>query len=316
MCAVVSAGARPYRHAVTAERTLRLPLPLDLRVSLSPLQMGRRDPTMRLTADQALRAAWTPTGPATLHARVTPGQATCQAWGPGAEWALDHAPGLLGVEDDLAGFVPERHPTVARFARRLPGLRMIRSGQVADILVATILAQKVTGYEAKRAWTYLVKRYGEPAPGPGQMRLPPAPAVLAGLPYDAFHRAGVERTRAVTIIEACRRIDRLQEAAAMADRVTRRRRLTAVRGMGVWTAAIIERVAFGDADAVEVGDFHLPNVIAWNLAGEDRADDDRMLELLTPFAPHRGRTLRILELAGPHAPAYGARMTLGPIHRL
>lgn len=95
-----------------------------------------------------------------------------------------------------------------------------------------------------------------------------------------------------------------------------RRRLTAVRGLGPWTAGIIERVAFGDADAVEVGDYHLPNVIAWNLAGEDRADDMRMLELLAPFAPHRGRTLRIIELAGRQAPRYGARMSVGTIHRL
>ena len=95
-----------------------------------------------------------------------------------------------------------------------------------------------------------------------------------------------------------------------------RARLTAVRGIGPWTAAIVERVAFGDADAVEVGDYHLPNLVAWNLAGQDRADDDRMLELLAPFAPHRGRTLRLLELGGQQAPRRGARMAVGPIHRL
>lgn len=255
-------------------------------------------------------------GPATLHARVSSGEAACEAWGPGADWALDHAPGLLGALDDLTGFEPARHPVVARYARRLPALRMIRSGQVADLLVPTILGQKVTGLEAKRAFEHLVRRYGEPAPGPGELRLPPHPSTLAGLPYDAFHRAGVERTRAVTIIEACRRIDRLEEAAGITARVDRRRRLTAVRGLGPWTAGILERVALGDADAVEIHDYHLPNVIAWNLAGEDRADDDRMLELLAPFAPHRGRVLRMVELAGRGAPRYGARMPVGSIHRL
>lgn len=204
---------------------------------------------------------------------------------------------------------------MARAARRLPGVRMIRSGLVSDLLVPTILAQKVTGLEAVRAHIHLARRYGEPAPGPGGLRLPAPPSTLAGLPYDAFHRAGVERTRAVTIIEACRRIDRLQEAATM-PREQARRRLTAVRGIGAWTAGILERVVFGDADAVEVGDYHLPNLVAWNLAGEDRGDDDRMLELLAPFAPHRGRALRLLELGAPHAPAYGARMPVGPIHRL
>ncbi len=246
---------------------------------------------------------------------MSSGEAVCEAWGPGAGWALDHAPGLLGAHDDLTGFVPDHHPAVARSAHRLPGLRMIRSGQVADLLVPTILGQKVTGLEACRAHIWLTRRHGQPAPGPGQLRLPPHPATLAGLPYDAFHRAGVERTRAVTIIEACRRIDRLEEAAHL-PRGEARARLTAVRGLGPWTAGIIERVALGDADAVEVGDYHLPNLVAWNLAGEDRADDDRMLELLAPFAPHRGRTLRLLELGGQHAPRRGARMAVGPIHRL
>jgi 3-methyladenine DNA glycosylase/8-oxoguanine DNA glycosylase len=305
----------PYLRGVSRTRTIPLPLPLDLRRSLAPLRMGRRDPTIRIIDDQVLRAAWTPAGSATLHVRVADGTAVCEAWGDGATWALDHAPGLLGVHDDLAGFDPSIHAMVARLARRLPGLRMIRSGQVTDVLLPTILGQKVTGLEAKRAHAYLVRHHGRPAPGPGGLRLPPPAELLAGLPYEAFHPAGVERTRAVTVIEACRRIDRLEEAAAM-PREQARRRLTAVRGLGPWTAAIVERVAFGDADAVETGDYHLPNVIAWNLAREDRADDGRMLELLAPFAPHRGRVLRMVELAGQGAPRYGPRMSVGPVHRL
>lgn len=300
-----------------SSRTFPLPRPVDVRVSLSPLRagLGRHDPTIRLTDDQVLRAAWTPEGASTLHVRVTGGQAVCEAWGDGSEWALEHAPGLLGAQDDLAGFAPEAHPAVARCHHRLPGLRMIRSGQVDDVLVPTILGQKVTGLEARRTWQRLVGWWGRPAPGPGDLRLPPTPELLAGRAYDAFHRAGVERTRAVVVIEACRRIDRLQEAASM-ERHEAQRRLTAVRGIGPWTAAIVQRVALGDADAVEVGDYHLPNAVAWNLAGEARGTDERMLELLAPFAPHRGRALRLLELAGAHAPRRGARMPVGPIHHL
>lgn len=302
---------------VSTTRTVPLPRPVDLRVSLAPLRagLGRHDPTIRLTVDQALRAAWTPDGAATLHVHVVGARARCEAWGDGAEWALDHAPGLVGAHDDLAGFDPDRHPVLARSHRRLPGLRMIRSGQVADVLVPTILGQKVTGVEARRAWQAMVRWWGRPAPGPGGLSLPPTAADLGRRTYDAFHRAGVERTRAVTLIEACRRIDRLQEAADMAP-TEAHRRLTAVRGVGPWTAGIVRRVAFGDADAVETGDYHLPNVIAWNLAGEPRADDDRMLELLAPFAPHRGRALRLVELAGAGAPRRGPRMPVGPIHRL
>lgn len=288
-------------------RTVRLPLPVDLRPTMAPLRVGASDPTVRLTADEMLRASHTPEGPVTLHVRVTGDVAAIEAWGVGADWALQHAPDLVGATDDLTGFDAGLHPVVARCARRAPGVRMIRSGLVTDVLVQTILGQKVTGLEAKRSWAWMVRRLGRPAPGPGDMLVPPTAERLAAAAYWELHEAGVERTRAVTIIEACRRIDRLQEAATMGPAESRAR-LTAVGGIGDWTAAIIARVAFGDADAVETGDYHLPNTIGWNLAGEERADDHRMLELLAPFAPHRGRTLRLIEVAGQPAPRHAPRM--------
>ena len=37
-------------------------------------------------------------------------------------------------------------------------------------------------------------------------------------------------------------------------------------GIGVWTAAEVAQRAWGDADAVSFGDFHIPNTVAWALA--------------------------------------------------
>ena len=67
--------------------------------------------------------------------------------------------------------------------------------------------------------------------------------------------------------------------------------------------------ALGDPDAVSVGDFHLPNVVAFALAGEPRADDARMLELLEPWRGHRARVIRLLEASGIQAPKYGPRLS-------
>jgi len=78
----------------------------------------------------------------------------------------------------------------------------------------------------------------------------------------------------------------------------------------VWTSAEVRRVALGDADAVSVGDYHLPHLVAWALAGEPRADDDRMLELLAPFRGHRARVVRLLEVSGIGAPRRGPRLPL------
>ena len=95
-----------------------------------------------------------------------------------------------------------------------------------------------------------------------------------------------------------------------------RRRLMTVPGVGPWTAAEVARAALGDADAVSEGDYHLPHQVAWALAGEARADDARMLELLEPYRGHRGRVVRLIEAGGPGPPRFGPRMPLQNVARL
>ena len=85
--------------------------------------------------------------------------------------------------------------------------------------------------------------------------------------------------------------------------------LRGVPGIGIWTAAEIAQRAHGDADAVSVGDFHLAHHVGWALTGH-RVDDDRMLELLEPYRPHRYRVTRLVELGVPRPPAFGPRMSV------
>jgi endonuclease III len=295
-------------------RTFRVPLEVDLLPSLRPLVSSAHDPTIRLRADRVVRTMRSPDGPATVEVRRDGDRFQARAWGAGASWALEQAPALVGGEDRPGGFAPS-HPVVRRAAHARPGLRMVRSGLVWDLLVPTILAQRVTSGEAARSWTRMVRAWGEPAPGPYDLRLSPAPERLAATPYWAFHRLGVERARAVAIIEASRRHGRIQEAVAMRhERAVAR--VCAVAGLGPWTAALVLRVAAGDPDHVEVGDFHVKNQVSWALAGEARGTDERMLELLEPFAGHRGRVVRLLLSAGVRAPAFGPRQRVVPVHHL
>ncbi|MBW3661762.1 MAG: DNA-3-methyladenine glycosylase 2 family protein [Actinobacteria bacterium] len=296
-------------------RRLTLSEPVHLERLLAPLRMGTDDPTIRLSPHEGWRAFHTPVGPVTLHLRLDGETLTAEAWGDGREWALEHAPALAGADDDPAAFSPI-DARIVRLWRRVGGVRLSRSGLVIDVLVQTILSQKVTGLEAKRAWNRLVWRRGRPAPGPLEpLRLPPTSQQIAAMRYEEWHPLGVERRRAETIRRACARIDRLQEAATM-DRENAERRLTALPGMGPWTSALIRRIAFGDPDGVEVHDFHIPNLVAWNLAGEPRASDERMLELLEPWRGQRGRVIRLLELAGQAAPRYGPRMRVRRVEQL
>lgn len=294
-----------------------LPHPVSLTLTLGPLRHGGGDPTLAIRDGSVWRATRTPEGPATTELRVEGTTLRVRAWGPGAAWAVEAAPALVGADDDARGFTPA-HPVVADLARRLVGLRLPATGAVLEILVPTILAQKVTAAEATGAWRSLVAALGEPAPGPAGragLRLPPAPDRLAATPSWAFHPFGVERRRADVIRRAAALAARLEEAVAM-PAADARQRLSAVPGIGPWTVAKVALAAFGDADAVCTGDYHLPHQVAWALAGEARADDARMLTLLEPYRGHRARVQRLLTAGGRHEPRFGPRRAPAPIAAL
>lgn len=287
-------------------RTLVLDRPLDLRRTLAIHLRGAGDPTMRSAPGHVVRATRTPDGPATVELRLAGDRLTAETWGPGAERLLSGVPALVGEDEDRSGFVPDRHPLVADLDRRNRGIRIGRTGAVVEALVPAILEQKVTGTEAWRGLRGIVRRWGEPAPGPFGLRLLPDPVVLAGLPYHAFHPLGIERRRADVVRRVAERASRFEEIVAM-PRAAAAARLTALPGIGPWTAAEVMIRALGDPDAVSVGDFHLPNLVAFALAGEPRGDDARMIELLEPWRGQRARVIRLLEASGLRPPAFGPR---------
>jgi 3-methyladenine DNA glycosylase/8-oxoguanine DNA glycosylase len=284
---------------------------IDLGLTLGPLARGRGDPTMRVSRFDVVRASRTPEGPAAVRLVAAPGRVEAEAWGPGAEWLLERAPAWYGAADDAAGFDPPAGP-VRDAWRRHRGLRIPRTGLVTERLIPVILEQKVTGAEARRAYRRLTLALGEPAPGPFGLVLPPEPERVAELAYHAFHPFGVERRRAEVVRAACGRAAWL-DAAAELPVADAERRIGLLHGVGPWSVAEVARTALGNADAVSVGDFHLPNLVAWALAREPRGTDARMLELLEPYRPHRGRAQLLLEATGIRAPAFGPRMEIRSI---
>jgi len=278
---------------------------LDLHLTLAPLNNG---PWLRHEGGAIWRATRTPAGPATVRLERTNGSVDVRAWGPGAEWAVANAPASCGEGDDDSGFAPA-HPLVARLHREIRGVRMPRTLAVFEVLVPTVLGQQVTTEEARESYRHLVNALGDKAPGPHPLRVPPSPEVLARTPYWSFHRFGVERRRADVIIRAARSAKRLEQTTQM-DMPSAYRRLRAFPGIGVWTAAKVAMVALGDADAVPVGDYHLPHAIGFALEGTPRSTDERMLELLEPYRGHRARVIRLIIAAGIGAPRFGPKKPL------
>lgn len=279
--------------------------PLDLSLTLASVGYG---PSMRHHDGAIWRASRTPVGLATVRLEQRGGCVHVEAWGPGAEWAAIHARALCGEEDDDSGFAPA-HSLIARLHREIRGLRTPRTMSVFEALVPCVILQQVTTEQARESYKHLVNAMGETAPGPQALKAPPSPEVLANTPYWAFHRFGIERRRADIIIRAARSARRLEETVSM-DMTAAYARLRAFPGVGAWTAAKVAMVALGDADAVPVGDYHLPHTVGYAFEGTPRSTDERMLELLEPFRGHRGRVIRLLTVAGITAPRFGPKQPL------
>lgn len=311
--------------APEAAARVRLAGPLDLDATLGPMRRGPGDPTLRLTGTEVWRATNTPDGPTTLHLVADPAASAlaAEAWGTGAQWAVERVAELVGAADDVGDFAARVESLDAPGAdfvrdvhRRHEGLRIPRSRALTETLVPTVIEQKVVGKDAWASYRSLVRGHGESAPGPSGLGLilPPAPSQLVSLPSWEYHQAGLERKRADTL----RRVGGVQRRLdeVVDDLATATARMSAIPGVGAWTIAEVSRLALGDADAVSVGDFHLPHQVSWCFLGERRGDDDTMLELLEPYRPHRGRVLRLIGLSGQGPPRRGPRMARRSIRRL
>lgn len=291
-------------------RAWRPDWPCPVGAVLALHRRGAGDPTYRLVGDRHWRGLRTPLGPATLAIQGRPAEAVvhAEAWGPGAEWALESVPALLGADDDVAGFEP-RHPVVAELWRRHRHWRFGRTGLVMEALVPAVIEQKVTGQEAFAGFRMLVHRYGERAPGPGRelkLWLQPAPETLRRIPSWEWLRMHIDPARSRAVVSAARVAGSLERTAGLpGDEVERR--LRSLPGIGVWTAAEVRQRAHGDADAVSFGDWHVAKDVGWALVGR-ALDDTELAELLEPWRPHRGRVPALVALGRLGRPRRGPRM--------
>ena len=281
---------------------------------LSAYRFGAGDPTTRLAPGEFWRASFTPDGPATL--RITWGhQGTdAEAWGAGGEWMLQQAAAMTGAGD--AGFeFGDGHPAVLRAQRNHPDVRFGASRMLFHELLPTIIGQRITAGEAIRQWHALCRRLGGPAPGPlPGLLLPPSPAALMGRPPWWFHPLGIEAKRAQALRSVARHAGKLWDWAGLGVQQAAAK-LVLLDGVGPWTIGSVMSSALGDPDAVAVGDFHLKNLVSYALAGEPRGTDQRMLDLLSPYAGQRGRVVRLLQLDGHTPPAFGPRQRILPMAR-
>lgn len=295
--------------------------PVDLRLLLVH-RHGSQDMSYRLEGGPDVqtarhwRAVRTPAGPGTVAISRIPGGVRARAWGAGAEWLLDLVPDLLGDSDEPEEF----HPTDS-LIRDLVGKHGVprygRSHRVIEALVPTIFEQKVTGQEAFAGFAMLLRRFGEPAPGPRpDLRILPAPEVLRTIPSWEWLKLPLDPGRSRPLLRAVAVADAL-ERAEQGPASLLGQRLRSLPGIGEWTEAEVLQRTHGDPDAVSFGDYHVAANVGWALTNAPW-NDDQMREYLEPFAGHRRRVVDLITAAAGPRPRRGARMaprTHLPRHR-
>ena len=285
---------------------------MDVASTLRPLQRGSGDPAFAVVGSVVWLALRTPAGPASVAIRPSGDTIEVSAWGAGASWAVEHAPDLLGRGDDWSDLDVSGHAFLAAARHRQPGLRLLRTNTVFAMLVPAIMEQKVTSRQAWRAWRYLLRRHGTPAPGPAPagMMVPPTPEEWGRIPSWEWHRAGIEPGRSATVMRAVRVAPALERTLSLGrGGAVVSARLQSVPGIGQWTAAETAQRSHGDPDSPSVGDYHVPALVGWALTGGP-VDDDGMLELLEPWRGHRERIVRLIGGSGFRKPSFGPRMTI------
>jgi 3-methyladenine DNA glycosylase/8-oxoguanine DNA glycosylase len=286
----------------------------NLKTVLGVLSRGRSDPAYRYADGALWLTGLGKEGAFSVRLVADEVAVTGTYWGDGARWAADHLADLVGADDDPSGFLPQHRIVATQWRKHGTTWAVPRSLLTWQVAVAAVLEQRVTGVEARGAWAGLLAEHGSAAPGPvpAGMRVPPDPAALLAVPSWDWRRYGVDRQRIETLRQVAKVPHMLARAAELPP-AQGREALTGIPGVGSWTAAEISSRAFGDADAVSVGDYHLARNVTYALTNREDGTDDDMIDLLAVYDGHRHRAVRMIELAGIAPPRRGPRMRLpGP----
>ncbi len=214
-------------------------------------------------------------------------------------WALDAARGMAALDDDPTEFfeVARQHPLVERLARRFD-CRLPKTTTVFESFARVVIEQLVTTEEAHASTRRLFGHAGRLVEGT-RLRAPPTPSEVLGVAPWKLHAFGIGIRRVRTLREGARRGAALERLRAI-DPALAVEKIQSLPGVGPWTANGVARSALGWSDAVPVADFHAHYVITRALTGEE-GDDQRMLEVLEPFRPHRARVARLVMIGEVYA---------------
>lgn len=168
-----------------------------------------------------------------------------------------------------------------------PGLRLPGSFDAFETAVRVVLGQQVTVKAARTLAARLVQRFGRPLATPfeGLDRVFPDAATLAAAEAADIGTLGIVRQRVAALQALARAVAEgrlhLEPGAPVAETLAA---LTALPGIGDWTAQVIAMRTLAWPDAWPVADIGLMNALKPHLSTRDRR---ALLSLAEPWRPWR-----------------------------
>lgn len=283
------------------------PIPYSPWDCLALLTLGSRDPSFQRIDERGFQTLrWVEGELCRIVLGFGQSTLAVQVDGPTASLVgEEHARALLGLHDQ-GGLRLEGHDPVYRLARDNRGLRLVRAFWLYEAAMNAILSQRVSGPEVASNWQRLCRRFGESRHG---LHSAPSPERLRGMSMAELAACGIEAKRAVPLKEMAFRLRSLPSPELTGEQVERL--LLGCRGVGAWTRAIVRAQFWGDPDVVPPGDYGIPSMVSWALAGERHGTDQRMLELLEPYRGQRFRVIRYLWSGKDTRERRGPRLPMG-----
>ncbi len=179
---------------------------------------------------------------------------------------------ILGVGDDLAAFgrLARKDPVLRPLLRRFHGLRIARVPTLFEALVTAVTAQQINLAFAGTVRARMVRAFGRSIKMEGTARYDfPAPKALARASEAGLRRMQFSGAKARTVIGLARAfadgemdgIDALPTLEAI-------ERLTALKGVGRWTAETGLLRGLGRLDAFPADDLAIRKLIAERYGGD------------------------------------------------
>ena len=196
--------------------------------------------------------------------------------------------------------VLKKDPLLAPLLRKRPGLRVPGAWDSFEIAVRAVLGQQVSVAAARTFATRIVQAHGTPlaAGSEGITHLFPSPALLAQADLRDIGLTGA-RARTLNALAAAVRDGRVD----LGQGEELRPELTAVPGIGAWTAEYVAMRGLSDPDAFPGGDLVLQRMAG----GHRRLTEKQLLERAEAWRPWRAyAVLHLWGAASDAAPAKSA----------